>query len=84
MINFLLQKGAIVKHHFIFNGIDKPVGSMFIGTSPEFEMALYTTCFLIRPDGICPLKLGGNKFIIRTFSYRYKRKNMIGSAFPEI
>lgn len=81
---FSLQKGAIVKHHFTFNGLDKPVGSMFIGTSPEFEMALYTTCFLLRPDGICPMKLGGNKFIIRTFSYRYKRKQMIGSAFPEI
>lgn len=73
-----------MKHHFVFNGIDKPVGSMFIGTSPEFEMALYTTCFMLRADKICPLKLNGSRFIIRTFSYRYKRKNMIGSAFPEI
>lgn len=57
---------------------------MFIGTSPEFEMALYTTCFLVKPDNICPMQLGGKRFIIRTFSHRYKRKNMIGSAFPEI
>ncbi|XP_044264435.1 poly(U)-specific endoribonuclease homolog isoform X2 [Tribolium madens] len=78
------NKGAILKYHFTFHGIDKPVGSMFIGTSPEFEMALYTTCFLLRADRICPLKLNGNRFVIRTFTYRYRGKNLIGSAFPDI
>ncbi|ENN70666.1 hypothetical protein YQE_12611, partial [Dendroctonus ponderosae] len=78
------EKGAIVKYHFTFHDIDKPVGSMFVGTSPELEMALYTTCFVLRADRICPLKMNGNKFIIRTYTYRYRGKNMIGSAFPEI
>lgn len=57
---------------------------MFIGTSPEFEMALYTTCFLLRPDRVCPLKLGEKRFIIRTYTYTYRGKKLIGSAFPEI
>ncbi|RZC32232.1 XendoU domain containing protein [Asbolus verrucosus] len=78
------NKGAILKYHFTLRGFDKPVGSMFIGTSPELEMALYTTCFLLRADRICPLKLNGHRFIIRTYTYRYKGKNLIGSAFPEI
>ncbi|KAJ8925253.1 hypothetical protein NQ315_009081, partial [Exocentrus adspersus] len=78
------NKGSILKYHFTFHGVDKPVGSMFIGTSPELELALYSTCFIIRADRICPLKMNGNKFIIRTFTYRYRGKNMIGSAFPEI
>nr|XP_015837265.1 PREDICTED: poly(U)-specific endoribonuclease homolog isoform X2 [Tribolium castaneum] len=78
------DKGAILKYHFTFHGIDKPVGSMFIGTSPEFEMALYSTCFLLRADRVCPLKLNGSRFVIRTFTYRYRGKNMIGSAFPDI
>ncbi|XP_057660823.1 endoribonuclease CG2145-like isoform X1 [Diorhabda carinulata] len=80
----LSGKGAILKFHFTFQGVDKPVGSMFIGTSPELEIALYSTCFILRPDKICPLKMNGNRFIIRTYTYRYRGKNMIGSAFPEI
>ncbi|XP_030753403.1 poly(U)-specific endoribonuclease homolog isoform X1 [Sitophilus oryzae] len=78
------NKGAIVKYHFRFNDIDKPVGSMFVGTSPELEMAVYSTCFILRPDKPCPLKMGGNRFVVRTYTYRYRSKNMIGSAFPEI
>ncbi|KAF2897264.1 hypothetical protein ILUMI_08904 [Ignelater luminosus] len=78
------NKGAILKYHFKFHDVDKPVGSMFIGTSPEFEIALYTTCFLLRADQVCPLRLSGHNFIIRTFTYRYRGKNLIGSAFPEI
>lgn len=68
----------------MFQNVDKPVGGMFVGTSPEFEIALYSTCFILRADKICPVKLNGNKFIIRTYTYRYRGKNMIGSAFPEI
>lgn len=80
----VLQKGSILKFHFKLSGVDKPVDSMFIGTSPELEMALYTTCYMFRANRICPLRLNGNNFIVRTYSMRYRGKNMIGSAFPEI
>lgn len=73
-----------MRFHFTYRGIDKPVGSMFIGTSPELEMALYTTCFLLRADRICPLTMNGNRFSIKTYTYKYRGKNMIGSAFPDI
>ncbi|KAK4885092.1 hypothetical protein RN001_001363 [Aquatica leii] len=78
------NKGYILKHHFKFHGADKPVDSMFIGTSPELEMALYSTCFLLRPDQICPLQLAGKNFIVRAFTFNYNGKKLIGSAFPEI
>lgn len=62
----------------------KPVNAMFIGTSPDLEIALYTVCFTMRADQECPVSLGGQKFNIRTHTFRYRGKNLIGSAFPEI
>ncbi|KAI8438614.1 hypothetical protein MSG28_011052 [Choristoneura fumiferana] len=54
----LNDKGVVMKLHFNQNGVDKPVNSMFIGTSPELEIALYTLCFITRADNDCDLKLG--------------------------
>ena len=31
---------------FLWGGIEKSVSSTFVGTSPEFEFALYTMCFM--------------------------------------
>lgn len=34
---------------FSWDGYYKEVGSAFIGSSPEFEFALYSLCFITRP-----------------------------------
>lgn len=78
------NKGMIVKTRFTHNGLNKPVNTLFIGTSPELELALYTVCFELRTDRSCPVSLGGNKFNIQTYSWRYRGKNLIGSAYPDI
>ncbi|XP_044579546.1 poly(U)-specific endoribonuclease homolog isoform X2 [Cotesia glomerata] len=78
------DKGAILKIHAKFNDIDKPVTTMFVGTSPELEMALYTVCFLTRPDSSCPVSLGGSKFNIVTHKFRYRGNDLIGSAYPAL
>ena len=62
----------------------KPVGSLFVGTTPELEMALYTACFLARPDGACPVALAGQRFVIQTHTYTHQRKKLVGSAYPDI
>ena len=80
----MFQKGAILKLHYKWANVMKPVGSMFVGTSPELEMALYTVCFLVHPDEKCWVRMAGKHFSIRTHTFRYRGKNMIGSAFPEI
>ncbi|XP_050346584.1 endoribonuclease CG2145-like [Nymphalis io] len=77
-------KGAVLKMHFNQQGVDKPVDSMFIGTSPELEMALYTLCFVTRADKDCKLKLGTKDVEIVTHNFRYRSKNYIGSAYPQI
>lgn len=73
-----------MKVRFTHNGLNKPVNTLFVGTSPELELALYTVCFKLRPDRTCPVSLGNNKFGVVTYSWRYRGKSLIGSAYPEI
>ncbi|XP_045497969.1 uridylate-specific endoribonuclease D-like [Colias croceus] len=78
------DKGTIMKIHYDQQGIIKPVGSLVIGTSPELEMALYTLCFVARVDDDCKLKLANTEIIFVTYKFRYRSKNYIGSAFPQL
>ncbi|XP_073957177.1 uncharacterized protein [Choristoneura fumiferana] len=80
----LNDKGVVMKLHFNQNGVDKPVNSMFIGTSPELEIALYTLCFITRADNDCDLKLGNKDVRIVSHTFRYRSKNLIGSAYPQL
>lgn len=78
------DKGHIVKVRTKYNGHNKPVTTLFVGTSPELEMALYTVCFYARPDANCPVSLGGTKFNIVTHKFKYRGNDLVGTAYPEI
>ncbi|XP_044013260.1 poly(U)-specific endoribonuclease homolog [Aphidius gifuensis] len=78
------DKAAILSVHATFNGLDKPITTIFVGTSPELEMALYTVCFFVRSEKSCPVSLGGTKFNIITHKFKYRGNELIGSAYPEI
>lgn len=77
------QKAQVIKYRFSLNNVDKPVNSMFVGTLPELDIALYTVCFEVNKSE-CRVSLDGNKFMIRTYPFKYRGKRLIGSAFPEI
>uniref|UniRef100_A0A1B6CSC7 EndoU domain-containing protein n=1 Tax=Clastoptera arizonana TaxID=38151 RepID=A0A1B6CSC7_9HEMI len=76
--------GGIMKIHYTWNGKSKPVGTLFVGTSPELELSLYTVCFLIRPNDKCYLRLGGKDIFIQTYTFTLHKEKLIGSAFPGI
>ena len=69
----------IVTTQFIWKGSDaKPIGSSFLGTSPEFEFALYTVCFLAgRGDKV---KLHILDYDVDIICHRHGFG--IGTAFP--
>ena len=64
------------------DGIVRPNATIFIGTLPELEMALYTICFYARPNNLCPVSLGGTKFNIYTHSFTYFGTEIIDLALP--
>lgn len=77
-------KGTILKVKYSWKNNPKPAGTMFVGTSPEFEMALYTVCFLARPNDRCNLAVGNKSFFVQTYSFIQNNKTLIGSAYPGI
>ena len=67
---------------FEWNGVLKKMGTMFLGTSPEFEMALYTLCFLMgNEENKLDLDTGEEVFVlnIKCFSMAHDK---IGTSFP--
>ncbi|KAK9809373.1 hypothetical protein WJX73_009632 [Symbiochloris irregularis] len=73
----------IVNIQFGWGGDIKPVSTMLVGTSPEFEMALYTLCFCAGQQENF-VQLGPYHVKIRCYSIHSKYGNKIGSAFPEL
>jgi len=52
-------KGNGLSFTFTWGKEQKPFASMVVGTSPELEMALYTTCLLAKGENKCSISLGG-------------------------
>lgn len=68
---------------FRWHGIEKFVGTSFIGVSPEFEFAVYTTCFLLGEEqNDVVLNTGTDEFHLNIRCYKMAG-NKIGTAFPE-
>uniref|UniRef100_A0A7S2S4N9 EndoU domain-containing protein n=1 Tax=Eucampia antarctica TaxID=49252 RepID=A0A7S2S4N9_9STRA len=68
---------------FKWNGVEKSVGTSFIGVSPEFEMALYTMCFLVgEKENEVMLDTGTDLFKLNIKCFSMSR-DKIGTSFAE-
>ncbi len=64
---------------FAWEGVLKSVSSSFVGTSPDFEFALFTLCFLMGQEENL-VQAGPYKVNIKCFKIAGSR---IGTSFPE-
>lgn len=57
---------------------------MFVGTSPEFEMAIYTVCFYVRSGKRCPITLNGKTINIQTHFINRRGKHYLATSYADI
>ena len=78
-----LEKNSqqFVTIQFEWDGCLKNVSSSMIGTSPEFEIALYTMCFMTGDDKTI-VTCGPYRMEITCYKYSNRGKKYIGTAFP--
>ncbi|XP_063813154.1 uridylate-specific endoribonuclease D-like [Pseudophryne corroboree] len=66
----------------------KTLGSMFIGSSPEFEIGILTLCYVTSPDSLCSVKIGGQTLRIQTYTWANSTygngKRYVASAYPTV
>lgn len=65
---------------FSWKEMVKPVGSSFIGVTPEFEFALYTICFLQSSARVSRELVMVDEFHLQIVVYRHGK--YIGSSYP--
>ncbi|RCN52127.1 hypothetical protein ANCCAN_01557 [Ancylostoma caninum] len=84
-LGFIEERGNVmVSLRFKWQRLLKRVGSFLVGTSPEFEMALYTLCFLARRGREqCPVEIDGCSVIITSYDMVQDGEVYIGTVYPK-
>ncbi|XP_073328441.1 uridylate-specific endoribonuclease C [Pagrus major] len=76
------QDDHVLNLQFSWHGLVKPVGSAFIGTSPEFEMALFTIVFLLNTDRSTTVVVNIDQCQMELVVIRHGRS--LGTAYPKL
>ncbi|CAL5223946.1 g6549 [Coccomyxa viridis] len=77
------QTDRMISLQFDWGRERKEVSSIFIGTSPEFELALYTLCFVAGAEENI-VTIAGYELKMRTYHIHSKYGDKVGSSFPEL
>ncbi|RCN52131.1 endoribonuclease XendoU [Ancylostoma caninum] len=81
---YIVQRGNVMAAlRFTWQNALKRAGSLLIGTSPEYDMALYTLCFLSRRGKeLCQVELDGCPLSVTSYEMVQNNKIYIGTVFP--
>ncbi|XP_029170922.1 poly(U)-specific endoribonuclease homolog [Nylanderia fulva] len=77
------DKGEAIKIRSAFNIPDTKhaISTLLVGLSPELEMALYTVCFYVRPNDVCPISLSGKDINLVSTRFNYFGKDILIAGF---
>ncbi|NWS98799.1 ENDUA protein, partial [Mionectes macconnelli] len=70
----------VLSIQFSWKGSVKPIGSTFIGVSPEFEIALYTVIFLLSEEKVTRETVKIDEYELQMVVWRHGHH--IGTAYP--
>ncbi|KAL6106943.1 uncharacterized protein ACO6RY_10692 [Pungitius sinensis] len=76
------QDDHVLNLQFSWHGLVKPVGSAFIGTSPEFEMAIFTIVFLMNTERSTTVLVNIDQCRMELVVIRHGRS--LGTAYPKL
>ncbi|KAG5273454.1 hypothetical protein AALO_G00151470 [Alosa alosa] len=72
----------VLNTQFSWHGLIKPVGSAFVGVSPEFEVAIFTILFLTSTTKSSTAVVNLDEYQLELVVYRHGRS--IGTAYPKL
>lgn len=67
---------------FTWRGNLKPVGGYLIGSSVEHDLAVFTLCWLARPDSKCPVQSHGVDYQVQTWVKELNGQRLVASSYP--
>ena len=67
--------------HFEWNGKLKKLGSFMYGTSPEFDIAMFTVCFYVRRNQHCNFFIDRHLVEVVTYDINHGGGIHIGTAY---
>ncbi|KAM9854099.1 uridylate-specific endoribonuclease C [Aulostomus maculatus] len=76
------QDDHVLNLQFSWHSVVKPVGSTFIGTSPEFDLALFTILFLMSTERSSTVLVNIDQCQMELVVIRHGRS--LGTAYPKL
>ena len=67
--------------HYEWYGKQKKLGTMMYGTSPEFDIAMFTVCYYARKNGPCSFSINGHHVEVVTYDTTHGGGHHIGTAY---
>uniref|UniRef100_A0A5S6QQV6 Endoribonuclease n=1 Tax=Trichuris muris TaxID=70415 RepID=A0A5S6QQV6_TRIMR len=82
---FIMERqDSVATIEFTWNGKNKPVGGMLLGSSPEFDMAAATICSLLRPGANkCKFFYKNCEVIFDSHDIARHGKKFLSTSFPK-